>query len=98
MERLWLDHQLPNELEWKLHVRYRHRRSVRGAGPPAYLIGGNVTPYAGAITELHLGTANILFCDGHVKAVKVEQLGYCTSPYGSMVCPMLSIAADGSPA
>ena len=63
--------------------------------PPMQMYGN--FDYSAAIIAKHLGMANILFCDGHVKSQNVANLGYCTTPYSSMACPMLSIAADGSP-
>lgn len=30
--------------------------------------------YAGLAVERHLGTINVLWCDGHVKAVKLDLL------------------------
>jgi prepilin-type processing-associated H-X9-DG protein len=39
------------------------------AGPPKSMAGDE-----GRLIERHLDTTNILFCDGHVKSVKVDFL------------------------
>ena len=63
-----------------------------------YRMSGNA---GGAyIVARHSDMANVLFCDGHVKSQKIEQIGYCNyngSNYSTTVCPELSIEADGSP-
>ena len=55
--------------------------------------------YTGKVIARHSDFTNVLFCDGHVKTEKIESLGWCNSQVLSttQACPMLSIAADGSP-
>ena len=46
------------------------------------------------VTDRHLGTTNVLFCDGHVKAFKLEALA-ATRTVGSVaVMPMFTIEDD----
>lgn len=55
----------------------------------------NVKTSSGAISERHLDTTNILFCDGHVKAVKLDAIVKTSvNSAGTTVMPMLSVQAD----
>lgn len=49
--------------------------------------------FGAALIERHLDTTNVLFCDGHVKAVKLDALNARSSADGN-VFKMLTIAAD----
>lgn len=56
-----------------------------GSGCPAYVATGNPPYLSGQASELgiggarHLETTNVLYCDGHVKAMKPEKLAEKTS-------------------
>ena len=46
------------------------------------------------IIDRHLGTTNVLFCDGHVKAMKLETLAQTRTVGGVAVMPMFTIEED----
>lgn len=62
-------------------------------GPYTYLTSG-INDYTGSLIQKHLETTNVLFCDGHVKAMKLEELSKLTSVNGNNTPTYMTIKAD----
>ena len=91
----WVMDSAPNSAQISLYGKYRvcfgtsDPYVVSTSGLTAMNVGTN---YGGTIANRHLETTNVLFADGHVKALKIEQMGRRNATTNALTG--FSIAAD----
>jgi prepilin-type N-terminal cleavage/methylation domain-containing protein/prepilin-type processing-associated H-X9-DG protein len=62
---------------------------------PKLLLDGGSTGTAAGVVARHLNTANVLFCDGHVKAMQLELLNTTTTNSSGASCmPWFTVEED----
>jgi len=68
--------------------------TISTTDPKSWVWSGDTAGAGGHITERHLDTTNILFCDGHVKAMKLSRISDTVNNGLKVVLPILTVEED----